>query len=105
MASQYDSIKTAEELLKEVAAHGLSTKPEDICRAQDIFGRSEVKELMLRRSSWSRGRSAKVAQMSLPASSRSESRCKTRIERFQPRTAILSSLRDAPEDVEPCSTL
>lgn len=31
MASQYDSIKTAEELLKEVAAHGLSTKPEDIC--------------------------------------------------------------------------
>lgn len=30
MASQYDSIKTAEELLKEVAAHGLSTKPEDI---------------------------------------------------------------------------
>lgn len=45
MASQYDSIKTAEELLKEVAAHGLSTKPEDICRAQDIFGRSEVKEL------------------------------------------------------------
>ena len=26
MASQYDSIKTAEELLKEVAAHGLSTK-------------------------------------------------------------------------------
>lgn len=27
MASQYDSIKTAEELLKEVAAHGLSIKP------------------------------------------------------------------------------
>ena len=25
MASQYDSIKTAEELLKEVAAHGLSS--------------------------------------------------------------------------------
>lgn len=49
---------------------------------------------MLRRSSWSRERSAKVAQMSLPASSRSENRCKTRIERFQPRTAILSSLRD-----------
>ena len=46
MASQYDSIKTAEELLKEVAAHGLSTKPEDICRAKDIFGRSEVKELI-----------------------------------------------------------
>ena len=46
MASQYDSIKTAEELLKEVATHGLSTKPEDICRAQDIFGRSEVKELI-----------------------------------------------------------
>lgn len=44
--SIYDSIKTAEELLKEVAAHGLSTKPEDICRAQDIFGRSEVKELI-----------------------------------------------------------
>ena len=46
MASQYDSIKTAEELLKEVAVHGLSTKPEDICRAQDIFGCSEVKELI-----------------------------------------------------------
>lgn len=44
--SIYDSIKTAEELLKEVAAHGLSTKPEDICRAQDIFGHSEVKELI-----------------------------------------------------------
>lgn len=46
MASKYDSIKTAEELLKEVAAHGLSTKPEDICRAQDIFGHSEVQELV-----------------------------------------------------------
>ncbi len=46
MASLYDSIKTAEELLKEVAAHGLSTKAEDICRVQDIFGRTTVEELV-----------------------------------------------------------
>lgn len=60
---------------------------------------------MLRRSSWSRERSVKAVRTSLPASSRSESRCKTRIERFQLRAAILSSSHGAPEDVEPCSTL
>ena len=43
--SKYDSIKTAEELMKEVDARGISTKEEDICRAQDIFGHSSVEEL------------------------------------------------------------
>ena len=47
----------------------------------------------------------KAARTLLPASSKSESRCKTRIERFQPMAAILSSLCGAPEDVEPCSAL
>lgn len=46
MASIYDNIKTAEDLLKEVKMHGLSMNTEDICRAQDIFGHSEVKELI-----------------------------------------------------------
>lgn len=46
MASKYEKILTAEELLKDVAMHGLSTAQEDICRAQDIFGHSEVKELV-----------------------------------------------------------
>lgn len=46
MASKYDRIHSAEELLKDVAMHGLSTAQEDICRAQDIFGHSEVKELV-----------------------------------------------------------
>lgn len=43
--SKYDSIKTAEELMKEVDARGISTKEEDICRAQDIFGHSTIEEL------------------------------------------------------------
>lgn len=45
MSSIYDKIKTAKELITEVMAHGLSTKTEDICRAQDIFGNSSVGEL------------------------------------------------------------
>lgn len=45
MESIYDKIKTAKELLTEVQAHGLSTKIEDICRAQDIFGRTSIEEL------------------------------------------------------------
>ena len=43
--SKYDSIETARELIEEVAAHGLSTKEVDICRAQDIFGHSSESEL------------------------------------------------------------
>ena len=43
--SIYDKIETAKDLIFEVKAHGLSTKIEDICRAQDIFGNSPVEEL------------------------------------------------------------
>lgn len=43
--SKYDNITTATELVREVMAHGLSTEQEDICRAQDIFGRASVGEL------------------------------------------------------------
>lgn len=43
--SVYDKIETAKDLTFEVMAHGLSTKIEDICRAQDIFGNSAVEEL------------------------------------------------------------
>lgn len=46
MGSKYDSIKTAAELVAEVQAHGLSLAQEDICRAQDIFGRSAVQDLV-----------------------------------------------------------
>lgn len=46
MASKYDNIKTAEDLLKDVKMHGLSLNADDMCRAQDIFGHSEVKELI-----------------------------------------------------------
>ena len=42
MGSKYDSINTAAELVAEVQANGLSLMQEDICRAQDIFGRSAV---------------------------------------------------------------
>lgn len=45
MASIYDSIKTARELVYHVKNHGLSTNTEDICRAQDIFGHSTIEEL------------------------------------------------------------
>lgn len=43
--SKYDSIRTATDLVTEVAIHGLSTEQEDINRAQDIFGRSTIEEL------------------------------------------------------------
>ena len=62
MASIYDNINTATDLVKEVMCHGLSTKTEDICRAQDIFGNSSVEELVRlandigRNGSWSSGR-------------------------------------------------
>lgn len=46
MASIYDNIKTAKDLLVHVSTHGLSTKQEDICRVQDIFGNSSVGELV-----------------------------------------------------------
>ena len=46
MGSKYDSIKTAAELVAEVQAHGLSLAQEDICWAQDIFGRSAVQDLV-----------------------------------------------------------
>lgn len=45
MASIYDEIKIAADLVREVMLHGLSTKQEDICRAQDIFGNSSIEEL------------------------------------------------------------
>ena len=45
MKSKYDNIKTARELVAEVALNGISTTDEDICRAQDIFGQSSVGEL------------------------------------------------------------
>lgn len=46
MGSIYDSIKTAKELVVEVSMRGFSTKQEDICRAQDIFGNSTIEELV-----------------------------------------------------------
>lgn len=45
MASIYDNIKTARELVQAVRISGLSTATEDICRAQDIFGHSTIEEL------------------------------------------------------------
>ncbi len=44
--SIYDKINTAKELLTEVTIHGLSTKTEDICRAQDIFGHTAIEDLV-----------------------------------------------------------
>ena len=46
MTSRYDKITTAKDLVSEVKTHGLSTMEQDICRAQDIFGRSPVYELI-----------------------------------------------------------
>ena len=46
MASEYDNIKTAKDLITEVRIHGLSLAQEDICRAQDIFGHSTIEELV-----------------------------------------------------------
>lgn len=45
MSSKYDSIKTAADLVAEVAAHGLSTEQEDQNRAADIFGNTSIEEL------------------------------------------------------------
>lgn len=46
MASIYEKIKTPKELLELVKVHGLSTEIEDICRAQDIFGRAPIEDLV-----------------------------------------------------------
>lgn len=46
MASQYDSIKTPKELLTQVAMHGFSTQIDDRLRAQDIFGRAPIEDLV-----------------------------------------------------------
>lgn len=45
MASKYDKIQTARDLVMEVRFHGMSLKQEDIVRAQDIFGNSTIEEL------------------------------------------------------------
>ena len=45
MTSIYDKIGSAKELVHEVMVHGFSTKQEDICRAQDIFGNATIEEL------------------------------------------------------------
>ena len=45
MASIYDNIKTARELITNIRLHGMSTAEEDICRIQDIFGNSTYEEL------------------------------------------------------------
>lgn len=42
---KYDNIKTAKELIHEVAINGISLNLDDQCRAQDILGRSTVGEL------------------------------------------------------------
>lgn len=42
---RYDDIKTAKELIHEVALNGISLNQEDQCRAQDIIGHSTVGEL------------------------------------------------------------
>lgn len=46
MPSMYDGIQTAAELITEVQIQGLSLAMEDICRIQDIFGHTPVKELV-----------------------------------------------------------
>jgi len=46
MSSIYDKVKTPKELIDSVKAHGFSTKQEDICRAQDIFGRAPIDDLV-----------------------------------------------------------
>lgn len=42
---KYDDIKTAKELIHEVALNGISLNIDDQCRAQDILGHSTVGEL------------------------------------------------------------
>lgn len=44
--SIYDEIKTPKELIQNVMCHGFSTETEDICRAQDIFGRAAIEDLV-----------------------------------------------------------
>ena len=44
--SKYDSIKTAAELVCEVKNHGLSTVQEDLNRAADIIGNTEIGDLV-----------------------------------------------------------
>ena len=46
MASIYDKIQTPKELVRFVMVHGRSTKCEDICRMQDIFGRAPIEDLV-----------------------------------------------------------
>lgn len=46
MTSIYDKYNTPEQIVDEVEYHGLSTKQEDICRIQDIFGRAPITELV-----------------------------------------------------------
>ena len=46
MASIYDNVKTPKELLELVKVHELSTEIEDICRAQDIFWRAPIEDLI-----------------------------------------------------------
>jgi uncharacterized coiled-coil DUF342 family protein len=43
--SKYDTIHTAKDLIREVISNGLSTSQEDINRAADIFGESQIGEL------------------------------------------------------------
>ena len=62
MASIYEKITTPKELLQEVRMHGFSTKTEDICRAQDIFGHAANEDLVAlatdngMNGSWSTGK-------------------------------------------------
>ncbi len=44
--SKYDNIETAADLVREVAACGLSTNQDDINRAANIFGRTSIEELV-----------------------------------------------------------
>ena len=46
MASQYDSIKAPEELIRIVSMHGFSTQIDDRLRAQDIIGRAPIEDLV-----------------------------------------------------------
>jgi len=43
---RYDTIETAADLVKEVRINGLSTRPEDLNRAANIFGNSTIEELV-----------------------------------------------------------
>lgn len=45
MASRYDNIQTAAELVREVSLHGISLDVDDINRAADIFGHSPEEDL------------------------------------------------------------